>query len=204
MGFYAKVICPRLIGLAMRHPEARRHRAKVVPEARGRVLEVGIGSALNLPFYSSEVSGLWGIDPSETLLRMARRQTREAPFPVELSLRTGEALGFDDHSFDTVVMTWVLCSTADPAATLTEIARVLKPGGAFLFAEHGLSPEAKVAAWQHRIDPAWTRIAGGCHLNRRIDALISAAGFSFDRLAAAYLGGPRPWTYTYEGRARFN
>lgn len=122
-------------------------------------------------------------------------------FPVQLVCQPAEQLPFSDESIDTVVGTWTLCSIADPAAALREMRRVLKPGGQLLFVEHGFSPDAEVAAWQRRLTPVWKKIAGGCHLDRRIDTLIRSAGFDIVQLDRSYLQAPRPFTYTYEGSA---
>jgi ubiquinone/menaquinone biosynthesis C-methylase UbiE len=201
VGFYAKHVLPRLIDLAMRHPLARERRAALVPLARGEVLEIGIGSGLNLPFYSSAVTRLRGIDPSAELLAIAGSKLDVAGFPVELLLEGAERLSVSDASVDTVLTTWTLCSIPDPARALAEMRRVLRPGGRLLFVEHGSAPDAAVRRWQKRLDPVWTRLAGGCHLDRRIDKLIRSSGFGMERLQARYLPGPRALTFTYEGSA---
>jgi ubiquinone/menaquinone biosynthesis C-methylase UbiE len=166
------------------------------------VLEVGIGSGLNLRFYGPQVTGLVGLDPSRELLAMARRRAPAAPCPVTLTAGSAEALPFRDQSFDTLVVTWTLCSIPDAARALREMRRVLRPGGALLFVEHGRSSDPGVRAWQDRITPLWRRVAGGCHLNRPIDALIRAGGFGIRRLDRSYLRGPRVMTYLYRGEAR--
>lgn len=200
MGLYDRWILPRLLDLAMRNKEVRRQREKLVPRAAGRVLEIGAGSGLNLPFYGSGVERLYAVDPSAPLLEMARRKA--APFPVEFIERSAEALPLESGSVDTVLSTWTLCTVPDAARALREARRVLAPGGRLLFVEHGHAPDPSVAAWQKRLDPYWTRIAGGCHLDRRIDRLVREAGFELDQLENEYLKGPRPFTYTYRGSAR--
>jgi ubiquinone/menaquinone biosynthesis C-methylase UbiE len=202
VGLYARFVVPRLIDLAMRQKMLRERRAVVVPKARGTVLEVGIGSGLNLPYYSASVERLYGIDPSSELVAMAQRNARDAGRNVELMCESAERLPFADRTFDSVVMTWTLCSIPDAQRALSEMRRVMKRGGELLFIEHGFSPEAGVAAWQRRLTPLWKRFAGGCHLDRRIDALIRAAGFELVSLQNFYLKGPRPFTYMYEGSAR--
>jgi ubiquinone/menaquinone biosynthesis C-methylase UbiE len=202
MSFYQRHVLPRLLHMAMRQEALLPFRQRVVSAAEGRVLEVGIGSGLNLPLYGPAVRTVIGLDPSEELLRMARERAAAAPVPVELLEASAEAVPLDAASIDTVVTTWTLCTIPDANRALGELRRVLKPGGALLFVEHGRAPEPGVALWQERLDPLWRRIAGGCHLNRKIDDLISGSGFRVDTLANARLPGPRTHTFLYEGRAR--
>lgn len=202
MGIYERWLLPRLIDLCMRNREVRPFRERVVTQARGRVLEIGVGSGLNFPFYGGGVQALYGLDPSEALLAMTRRRQDEVACPVELLRSGAEQIPLDERSVDTIVMTFTLCSIPDPLQALREMRRVLRPGGSLLFAEHGLSPEPGVQRWQRCLTPGWRRIAGGCHLDRRIDALIREAGFAFDDLATEYARGPRPMTFIYSGRAR--
>jgi ubiquinone/menaquinone biosynthesis C-methylase UbiE len=202
MGVYAKYVLPRFIDLSMRNKEVARLRSDWVPHARGQVLEVGIGSGLNLPYYSSEVQRLYGVDPSAELQRMAWTRTANAPVKVEfLSQSVEETLPLSDKSIDTVVVTWTLCSIADPSRALQQMKRVLKPSGLLIFVEHGRAPERSVAAWQDRLTPVWKRVGGGCHLNRKVDELLVEAGFKINELKTTYLPGPRPLTYTYQGFA---
>jgi ubiquinone/menaquinone biosynthesis C-methylase UbiE len=201
-GIYERWILPRLVDFAMRNKEATRYRAKTIPAASGRVLEIGAGSALNLRFYGAQVSHLYALDPSARLLQMARKKRPPAGFPVEYLETSAEEVPLDSRSIDTVVSTWTLCSVPDAARALREARRVLKPGGLLLFTEHGYAPDRGVQAWQRRLDPLWSRIAGGCHLDRKIDRLIRDAGFDIFDLQNEYLKGPRPMTYTYSGRAR--
>ena len=201
-GIYGRWVLPCLIDLAMRNKQVTRYRAKTVPAASGRVLEIGAGSGLNLPFYSAQVRHLYALDPSARLLQMAGKKQPRAGFPVEYLETSAEHIPLDSHSIDTVVSTWTLCSVPDAAQALREARRVLKPGGVLLFTEHGYAPEPGVQAWQRRLDPLWSRVAGGCHLDRRIDRLISDAGLEIMELENEYLKGPRPMTYTYSGQAR--
>jgi len=202
MAFYAKYVLPRLIDLAMRNKDTTRLRAEWVPRARGEVLEVGIGSGLNLAFYPSEVRRVYGVDPSTELQQMARKRTAGHPLDVGfLSQSAEESLPLPDRTIDTVVMTWTLCSISDPLKALLQMKRVLKPDGHLIFVEHGRAPDSGVAAWQDRLNPVWKRIGGGCHLNRKIDELVVQAGFQIDELRTAYLPGPRPMSYTYQGFA---
>jgi ubiquinone/menaquinone biosynthesis C-methylase UbiE len=203
MGVYAKYVLPRFIDLSMRNKDVERVRGEWVAHARGEVLEVGIGSGLNLPFYSSEVQRLYGVDPSTELQRMAKTRTTKVPVKVEFLLQSAEeTLPLSDRSIDTVVMTWTLCSISDPARALQQMKRVLRPNGVLIFVEHGRASEPGVAAWQDRLTPFWKRIGGGCHLNREVDALLVEAGFKIEKLKTTYLPGPRPLTYTYQGFAR--
>jgi ubiquinone/menaquinone biosynthesis C-methylase UbiE len=199
---YAKYVLPRFIDLAMRNKDTTRVRADWVPHARGDVLEVGIGSGLNLPFYSAEVSRVYGVDPSPELQKLARKRMADQTINVEfLTQSAEETLPLRDQSVDTVVITWTLCSIADPSEALRQMKRVLKPSGRLIFVEHGRAPDSRVSVWQDRLNPFWKRIAGGCHLNRKIDRLLTEAGFTIDELRTTYLPGPRPMTYTYQGFA---
>jgi ubiquinone/menaquinone biosynthesis C-methylase UbiE len=201
MSLYSKYVLPRFIDLAMSNPETRRLRASWIPQARGEVLEVGIGSGLNLEFYSSEVKRVHGVDPSVELQRMARK--RRGQIDVEFLLQSVEKpLPLADASIDTVVLTWTLCSIADPQKALLEMKRVMKPDAKLIFVEHGRAPDPGVATWQNRLTPIWKRIGGGCHLNRQIDEIIKDAGFQIPELTASYIPGPRPMTYTYQGVAQ--
>jgi len=203
MGFYAKHILPRLLDLAMRNKETARLRAAWIPQARGEVLEIGIGSELNLPFYSSEVHQIYGVDPSVELQRMARQRATTGRGKVEfLTQSAEEPLPLASATIDTVVVTWTVCSIPNAAKALQEMKRVLKGSGRLIFVEHGRAPDPAVAAWQDRLTPVWKRITGGCHLNRRIDELVMEAGFQISDLKTCYVAGPRPMTYTYQGIAQ--
>ncbi len=185
----------------MRNREATRYRSLIVPRASGRVLEVGVGSGLNLPFYEKSVEELYALDPSDELLAMARKKAGEMAVRVTFLSQAGEAIPLDDRSIDTVVMTWTLCSIPDPAAALREMRRVLKPQGRLLFAEHGLAPEPGVQRWQNRLNRVWNRMSGGCNLNRKMDELIQSSGFRIVELDKAYAKGPRLMAFMYSGRA---
>ena len=199
---YDKWIIPSLLDFFMGNREMTRYRSRLVPRARGVVLEVGVGSGLNLPFYGAQVQRLYAVDPSEQLLRRARERARSVKFPVEFFARSGDAVPLQDHSMDTVLITFSLCTIPDPLAALREMQRVLKPGGLLLFAEHGLASDVSVRRWQNRINPFWKRIAGGCNLNRKMDELISSANFRIEELTVEYARGPRPLSYIYIGSAR--
>jgi len=200
--FYQRLVLPRLIHAGMRAKRLEPLRARQVAEARGRVLEIGIGSGLNLPFYRRDIEAVIGIDPSLELLTMARKHTAWLHFPVKLLHGPAEGLPLEDGAVDSVVTTWTLCSVAEPERVLAEARRVLAPGGALIFIEHGQAPEAGVRRWQDRLTPCWRRLAGGCHLNRPIDRLIAQQGFKIAALETGYLvKGPRVATDHYLGSA---
>lgn len=202
MGFYQDQVLPHLINLSMRQKNLATYRARVVPGAEGCVLEIGIGSGLNLPFYSQNVRQVIGIEPSPKLLAMARRVERLASRRVEFIEGSAEAIPLENASVDTVLTTWTLCSVCDTPRALRDMRRVLRRKGRLLFVEHGRAPDLNVVWWQDRLTPVWKCLGGGCHLNRAIAALIEGAGFQFERLETGYIRGPNPMTFMYEGSAR--
>lgn len=202
MSFYDRWVLPPVLDLVMRQRQLAKYRSTVVTAASGRVLEVGVASGLNFPLYGKQVEIVFGIDPSLRLLAIARRRAVAAGIRADLLLGSATAIPLADNTVDTVVMTWTLCSIPDPLVALREMRRVLKPGGRLLFVEHGLSPEPGVECWQHRLTPMWRHIAGGCHLDRKMDDLIRSAGFDLTELRTEYARGPRMMTYMYEGCAR--
>lgn len=203
MTFYQDWVLPRLIALTMRQKQFAEMRARLVPAAEGRVLEIGMGSGLNLPFYGPGTTEVFGLEPSPALLRMAGERARRLARPVRLLPASAEDIPLDAASIDTVVTTWTLCSIPDATRALGEVRRVLRPGGRLLFIEHGRAPDAAVRAWQDRLTPLWRRCAGNCHLNRPIDRLIEGAGFRLDHLETGYrTRGPRLVSFLYEGSAR--
>jgi ubiquinone/menaquinone biosynthesis C-methylase UbiE len=186
--FYERHILPHVIGCACGARPIQRQRAKIVPGASGRVLELGIGGGLNLAFYDpAQVESVTGVDPSEGLRQIANAAPRPAGLKVEVLEGEAENLPFDAGTFDTIVCTFTLCSVQSPQAALAEARRVLKPGGQFLFSEHGLSPDPKVQRWQRRIETFWTPLAGGCHLTRPVATSITEAGFSVETVETMYL-----------------
>lgn len=202
MGFYAKYVLPTLTDLAMRNAAARTERARFVPQATGVVLEIGVGSGLNIPIYGSGVRKLYALDPSAELIRMARPRAERAPFPVELLEHPAEAIPLGDGTVDTVVTTWTLCTIPDALAALREMRRVLRPDGRLIFIEHGRSTDPRVLRWQDRLTPLWRMITGGCHLNRPIDELLAQGGFQVTEMERGYGAGPRIGAYLYRGIAR--
>lgn len=201
--WYERHILPYLIDLACGIGPIRRQREKVVPLAAGRVLEVGIGTGLNAPHYDkSRVGKITGLDPALRMQPLARRRIARAGLNVELLGLSAECIPADDASFDCVLVTYTLCTIPDPAAALKEMRRVLAPGGRLIFCEHGRAPDESVRRWQDRLTPYWRKVAGGCHLNRDIPALLAEAGFVCHDLQTLYLPGPRPFTYNFWGEAR--
>ena len=201
MGIYATYVLPRLTHLSMRQPQLRSYRERVVGGATGRVLEIGFGSGLNLPYYPEAVDEIIGVEPAPGMLALAKQAIATCRHKVTLLARPAEDLPLDDRSIDTIVVTWSLCSIPDVGWALMEARRVLRPGGQMRFVEHWLSPDAKVATWQDRLTPLWRRCAGGCHLNRNMGDLIRNAGFELAELSAGYAHGPRAMVYMYEGQA---
>lgn len=204
MAFYNRVILPNLIGTACKQSPIMKQRAKIVPEADGVVVEIGMGAAPNLPLYdSSRVKTVIGIEPNAGLRKKAARSIQQYSLPVELVDAVAEDLPLEAATADTVVLTYTLCSLPDVAGAMAEIRRVLKPGGRLLFCEHGAAPDAGVLKWQSRIEPVWKVFAGGCHLARPIDRLITEGGFSIDKLEAGYMPKtPRIVAYDYIGAAK--
>lgn len=202
MGFYQNRVLPTLTHFAMRRRDLVPYRRRVVSEAEGRVLEIGIGSGLNLPFYSANAKEIVGLDPSGKLLQMARRSPGHASAPIGLLEGSAETIPLESASFDTIVTTWTLCSIPDAPRALDEMLRVLRPSGRLLFVEHGRAPEERVRWWQDHLTPVWQRVSGGCHLNRPIGDLIESAGFRIDRIQMGYMHGSNPMAFMYEGSAR--
>ena len=202
MGFYSTIILPRLCDLAMRNQRLLPYRERVIGSAEGRVLEVGIGSGLNLPFYRTPAREILGLEPSPKLIAMARSAARRVPMPVTFICGSAEAIPLEDESIDTLVTTWTLCTIPHAAQALAEMRRVLRPGGRLLFVEHGQAPDKGVRRWQDVLTPAWRRISGGCHLNRPVRTMIESSGFRVDRLETGYMAGPKPMSFMYEGSAR--
>lgn len=203
MSLYENHILPHLLTLACGFEPIKKQRQKVVPQARGQVLEIGFGSGLNLPYYDiPHVSKIWALEPAEGMRRLARKRLIPIRAEVEFIDLPGEAIPLADQSIDTVVCTFTLCTIPDTAAALAGMRRVLKPGGRLLFCEHGRAPDAGVRRWQDRLNGPWSRIAGGCQLNRDIPTMIREAGFRIDREDAMYVpGGPRALSWQWWGTA---
>ena len=199
--WYERHLLPYLLDLACSVSPIRKQRMKVIPQAEGRVLEIGIGTGLNMPFYDrSRVRLIVGVDPGLRMHRLALKRSLQAGLDVKLIGLSAERIPVDDASFDSVVCTYTLCTIPDPLMALKEMRRALKPGGKLLFSEHGRSPEASVASWQARLQPYWKKVAGGCMLNRDIPALLEEAGFA-STVQSRYLPGPKILSYHYWGEA---
>ncbi len=204
MSFYDDHVLPHLIGIACATPQIMKQRSLLVPAAEGRVLEVGFGSGTNLGFYDpTKVERLFALEPSEGMRRKAAKAVSASPLDIEWLGLPGEEIPLEDDSVDTVVLTYTACTIPDAAAALAQMRRVLKPGGRLLFSEHGAAPDAGVAKWQGRIEPVWKVLAGGCHLTRKPDQMIEAAGFRIEDLTAGYLPkSPKFAAFNYAGSAR--
>ena len=204
MGFYNDKIVPRLVTCACGTKPILKQRAKVVPQARGNVLEIGVGAGHNLPYYDSQrVESIVGIDPCQTSWRLAATRAAQVGVPQEFVEGSAEKMPLPDAQFDTVLMTYSLCTIPDAHAALAEMRRVLKPGGSLVFCEHGKAPDPGVARWQQRINPLWRRVLGGCNVNRPIVEWIKNAGFAIEQLDEMYLPGtPRIAAFNMWGSAR--
>lgn len=202
MKFYERHLLPYVIDMACGIKPVQRQRAKIVPRAAGRVLEIGIGTGRNVPFYDpNRVEALYGLDPADQMHGLARKRIRKSGIDVHLLTSSAESIPEPDASFDTLVMTYTLCSIREPVKAVTEMRRVLKPEGRLLFCEHGLAPDASVRRWQARLTPFWKPLAGGCHLDRDIPLLLQEGGLRIAELETAYLPGPKPLTFNYRGTA---
>ncbi len=202
MRLYNQYILPKIIHFTCGLKPSMRQREKVVPQAHGRVLEVGIGSGLNLPYYDSEkVTKIWGLDPSPEMIEMASQAAKSVPFDVEFIGLPGEEIPLENNSVDTVVVTYTLCTIPETLPALMQMKRVLRPGGELVFCEHGAAPDASVRRWQNRLNPIWKRLGGGCNLNRPIPDLLEAGGFQVKKLDTMYIPGWRPASFNFWGIA---
>jgi ubiquinone/menaquinone biosynthesis C-methylase UbiE len=200
--WYDRHILPTMLDMTCGMPMISRMRQLVVPLAAGRVLEVGIGTGLNMRHYNKhQVSHITGLDPAMQMHPLALERIAKAGLPVDLVGLSAEKIPLPDASFDTVLVTYTLCTIPDAHCALLEMHRVLKPAGKLLFCEHGHAPDASVARWQDRLQPLWGKVAGGCHLGRDIPALLRGAGFHLSDLHTRYQPGPRPFTFHYWGEA---
>ena len=202
MSLYDEYVLPHLINCACGMKAIERQRAKMVPMAKGKVLEIGMGSGLNLKHYNpDQVEMVWGLEPSAGMRRKAQSNLDETGIEVQWLDLPSESIPLDDNSADTVVLTYTLCTIPDWKSALAEMKRVLKPDGTLVFSEHGEAPDENTRKWQARVNPVWKKMAGGCNLNRQIPALIESAGFKIDKLEQCYVKGPKVAAYQYFGTA---
>jgi ubiquinone/menaquinone biosynthesis C-methylase UbiE len=201
LGLYDKYILPKFLNCACGSKPINYQRQKVVPLAKGKVLDIGIGSGLNIPFYNSDkIDKVIGIDPSHELIELAKELANDSKASIELVIGSAESIPYPDNFFDTVLVTYTMCTIPNVAIANKEMWRVLKDDGRLIFCEHGLAPDKKISKWQNRIDPVWGKIAGGCHLNRDIQKLITDAGFSFESLDKMFIPNtPKFAGYNYWG-----
>ena len=202
MEFFTKFFLPKVVHFVCSSKPIRKQREKIVSLAAGRVVEVGIGSGLNLPLYDhGKVQQVWGLDPSMELWAMAAETVAVAKFKVEFIKSDAEAIPLDHSSADTVLVTYTLCTVPNILQALEEIRRVLKSDGQLIFCEHGVAPDASVRRWQNRLNPIWKRFSGGCNLNLPIPSLLEQSGFKIREMDTMYLPGWKPATFNYWGTA---
>lgn len=202
MGLYERYILPRFINLACGSKPNMKQREKVVPLAEGEVLEIGVGSGLNFPYYDPDKVGkIWGLEPSEGMRQLARKQLEGSKLEVEMIDLPGEEIPLDAHSVDTVLITYTLCTIPDAQRALRGMRRVLKPGGKLLFCEHGVAPDTGVRKWQDRLNPTWRRFSGGCNINIDIPGLLGSSGFRVVVDERMYIPGVKILSYNYWGSA---
>ena len=202
MSFYEERILPHIINKLCSSSPNQKQRQKIVPSAEGRVLEIGFGSGLNVPFYdTNKVEKIWGLEPSEGMRAKARPLVDASAIDIEFIDLPGEEIPLDADSADTVLVTYSLCTIPDAVSALDGMRRVLKPGGRLLYCEHGEAPDEDVRRWQNRINPMWRKFAGGCNMNRDIPALLEAGGFRIQTDERMYIPGVRVLTYNYWGSA---
>jgi ubiquinone/menaquinone biosynthesis C-methylase UbiE len=202
MGIYQEQILPRIQDKVMGAKRMREARGRVCEALEGEVVEIGFGTGLNAHYYTPKITKIVAIEPSRVCMKIAQSRIARAPVPIEYGGLTGESLDLPTGEFDAVLSTWTLCTIPNMDAALAEVKRVLKPGGSLHFIEHGHSPDEKVARTQARLEPLNKRLAGGCHLTRRIPDAIEHAGFDIHRIECYYFKGePKPMGFTYEGHA---
>ncbi len=188
MSLYERYVLPSFLNAACGTNPILKQRQKVVPLAQGRVLEIGIGSAINIPYYDpKKVEMVWGLEPSEGMRKKAQKNIEKAPFPVELLDLPGEEIPLEDDSADTILLTYTLCTIPGWQRALEQMRRVLKPTGKLIFCEHGEAPDKNIQKWQARINPTWKKLAGGCNLNRQIPKCLTESGFKIESMDTQYL-----------------
>jgi ubiquinone/menaquinone biosynthesis C-methylase UbiE len=204
MGIYSRFVMPKLVHFTCGQKPAMKQREKIIPLAQGRVLEIGIGSGLNIPYYdAAKVDHLWGIDPSTEMWAIARKNAAEHHLDAEFMESGAESIPLDNNVADTVVMTYTMCTIPQVGSALDEIRRVLKPAGKLLFCEHGEAPDKSVRQWQERMNPIWNILGGGCNLNRPIPSLLEESGFRSSDMQTMYIPGWKPASFNYWGSASY-
>jgi ubiquinone/menaquinone biosynthesis C-methylase UbiE len=194
MGVYGEQVLPRFINLVCSTKTVQTLRERVCTGLHGRVVEIGFGSGLNIPFYPASVTSVAAIEPADTGWKLAGRRVADSPIPIERTGLDGQTLPLSDNSCDAALSTYTLCTIPDVTAALAELRRVIKPGAPFHFLDHGLAPDEPVRRWQHRLDPLQQRLFGGCHLTRPIAALVTEAGFTITDVDIFYeKGAPKTW-----------
>jgi ubiquinone/menaquinone biosynthesis C-methylase UbiE len=203
MGLYTKYVLPSVIDFACKQNASMRQRIKVIPLATGNVLEIGVGSGLNIPIYNQQnVTHLTAIDPSKEIWKKNNLDIQNLPFTFSFKEAFAENIPEDNNCFDTVVITYSLCTISDTNKALEEVRRVLKPNGKLIFCEHGKAPDKSTQQWQNRINPLWKRLGGGCHLNKDIPFIIQENGFKMNTLEKMYIPGWKPASFNYWGTAK--
>ncbi len=204
MKIYENYVLPNLINMACSSKPVLRQRNKVVPLAEGRVLEVGFGSGLNLPYYNPDkIDFIWGLEPSEGMRKKAQKNLKQSSLNIKWLDLPGEEIPLDNDSVDTILLTYTLCTIPDWQTALIQMKRVLKPGGKLLFCEHGEAPDEAVKKWQQRVNPYWKTMAGGCNLNRPIPLCLEQAGFKIQEMNTMYLPStPKIAGFNYWGMAK--
>ena len=202
MRLYDRFILPRVVHFTCSRGPNMKQRAKILPAATGRVLEIGFGSGLNLPYYDgAKVEHVWALDPMQEMWDLAQERVLRSPFSVEFVKAEAEAVPLANATVDTVVVTYTLCTVPDVLGALSQVKRVLKPNGRLLFCEHGAAPDEKTRQWQNRLNPLWKWLGGGCNLNRPIPSLLESGGFQVLELSTMYLPGWKPASFNYWGTA---
>lgn len=201
MGFYSRHIVPRFIDKALGTPAMKQGRDAVAAGLSGTVVEIGFGSGLNVASYPAEITLAYAVEPSLTARRIAVPRIAASPIPIQYAGLHGETIALEDDSCDGALCTFTLCTIAGVEQALSELRRVLRPGGRFHFLEHGLAPDARTRSWQHRLDPLEVRLADGCHLTRDPAELVRSAGFDLEFVHSEYSKGPKPWVYMTLGQA---
>lgn len=202
MNLYQKYVLPGLIQRTCSSGPVMKQRQKIVPQASGKVLEIGIGTGLNLPFYKTDsVERLYGLDPSELYWEKAEKEAQAKSLNIEFIKGIAEDIPLESHSIDTIVITYTLCSIPNLQPSFSEFGRVLKSSGRLLFCEHGAAPDKSVRRWQNILNPIWSRLGGGCHLNKPIPEAINKGGFNISKLETMYIPGFKPASFNYWGVA---